>query len=127
MPLELKANLGINWNRGAWSAGWVGRFFDSYLVLNPAVASTANPAIIARQGNGGRVPSQNYHDIFAAYRLNEGGSALTSGILANAEIRVGIQNVFDTKPPIDTRSSLFYSTYGDPRLASYYITLKTAF
>jgi iron complex outermembrane receptor protein len=50
-------------------------------------------------------------------------------LLDNAEIQLGIKNVFNKKPPLDLGNSPlnFYSTLGDPRLASYYLSLKKYF
>jgi hypothetical protein len=122
-PLKFKANFGLSWSRGAWSAGWAGRYFDSYFIINPAIASATNAAIIASQGNGGRVTSQSYHDLYGAFRLDSGAFDL----LSSAEVRVGVQNVFDKLPPIEAGPGRGYSQYADPRLRSYYVTLKMAF
>jgi iron complex outermembrane receptor protein len=124
-PLKLKGNLGVNWSRGPWSAGWVARYFDSYYVINPAVASSTNAQSIINQGNGGYISSQKYHDVFAAYHFAEGTGFMPS-MFKSAEIKLGIQNVFNTEPPVDTRT-VGYSVYGDPRLASYYVSVKAAF
>ena len=127
-PVKFKANFGLNWTRGPWSAGWMGRYFDSYLVINPAVPGFADAQSIANQGNGGRVSSQVYHDLFATYRIGAGASPLLSRMfLSSAELRAGIQNIFNTRPPVDTAYANGYSTFGDPQLASYYMSVKVAF
>ena len=42
--------------------------------------------------------------------------------------QVGIKNIFNTEPPYDFGAEgFFYSFYGDPRLANYYISLKKVF
>lgn len=121
-PLKFKANFGLSWDRGSWSAGWVGRYYDSYMVINPAIANAANASIVRAQGNDGIVKSQNYHDLFGAYRLRGG-----SGFFSDTELRLAVQNVFNTKPPIDFRYVNGYSPYGDPRLAAYSFSVKTSF
>jgi outer membrane receptor protein involved in Fe transport len=125
--LKFKANFGLTWDHGPWNLGWTGRYFDSYLVINPAVASTQNGPALITQGNGGRVSSQIYHDVFAAYRLRGDAMPFGSQFLSGAEVRLGIQNVFNTEPPVDTRTSIGYSSFADPRLASYFLSLKATF
>jgi len=79
-PVKLKANAGLTWSYQSWTLGWVTRYFGSYLVADPAVS----PDQILSQGNGGRVPSQVYHDFFAGYRFakNSGGAGLLPRPLA---------------------------------------------
>jgi outer membrane receptor protein involved in Fe transport len=118
-PLEWKGNLGLNWSYGAWSAGWTARYFSSYVAATTAVVNQL-------QGNGGRVPSQTYHDVFATYRF---GAAAGPTFLDGTDITLGIRNLLDKEPPFDANSSYngYYSTYGDPRLASYWLTVKKRF
>lgn len=126
-PLKFKANAGLTWNYQGWTLGWTARYFDSYLVANPAVPSNADR--ILAQGNDGRVASQAYHDLYTSYRFGQsgGGSMLDSTLFANAEVSLGIKNVFNRTPPFDTGTLYFVSNYGDTRLASYYLTLKLSY
>lgn len=89
------------------------RYFDSYL------AST-NATTLLNQGNGGRVPSQDYHDVFAGYRF-------PANRFAGSEVRLGVKNIFNARAPFDAGSSAFYSGIGDVRGASYYLTVGTSF
>ncbi|MDI1336017.1 MAG: TonB-dependent receptor [Lacunisphaera sp.] len=116
-PLKLKGNIGVNWNRGAWSAGWTLRYFDSYLLSKELLASS-----IPLQGNGGRVDSQVFHDVYVGYRFGSSGSKL----LRRTELQIGVKNVLNTYPTFDA-SAYSYNGYNDPRLASYTITLKKGF
>lgn len=127
IPVEYKANFGARWSRARWSLGWHATYFHSYLVADPTVAANA-PAISA-QGNGGRVGSQLYHDVFAEFKFP---AARTSGwgrVLDGLEVRVGVNNVFNSEPPFDapTIFSDFYSDLGDARLANYFVTIKRRF
>jgi len=133
-PLKFKANAGLTWKYGRWTLNWIVRYFDDYLVANPAIVSSA-PTIL-NQGDNGRVPSQFYHDLSVSHRLGRGFSSdpngrvgrSVSGLLARTEVTVGVKNLFDEEPPFDAATSpRFYSPYGDARLASYFISLKTAF
>jgi outer membrane receptor protein involved in Fe transport len=118
-PLKLKGNIGLNWRHGAWSAGWAARYFDSYV-------AGLTPTINRWQGNGGRVPSQIYHDVFATYRFADDSRV---AVLADTDITLGIKNLFDKEPPFDANNTYngYYSTFGDPRLASYWLGIKKRF
>jgi outer membrane receptor protein involved in Fe transport len=118
-PLEWKGNLGLNWSHGAWSAGWTARYFSSYIA---ATTATINQW----QGNAGRVPSQTYHDVFATYRV---GAQTGATLLEGTDITLGIRNLFDKEPPFDANNAYngYYSTFGDPRLASYWLAIKKRF
>lgn len=123
-PLKFKANAGLTWQYRHLKGGWTTRYFNSYQVaLNPA---TTGAATVANQG-GLRVPSQVYHDVFVGYAFDRGNARLNR-ILADAEIRIGVNNVFNTKPPFDAGdSSYYYSPYGDALLANYYVSLSKKF
>jgi len=125
-PLKFKANAGATWTYRAWTLGWQTRYFDSYFVADPAVASSAT--IILNQGSA-RVPSQIYHDLSAGYRFDEraAGSGLGT-ILSGTDVQLGIRNVFDREPPFDANNIFYYySTFGDPRLSSYYLSVRRSF
>lgn len=117
-PSKLKGNIGVDWSNGRWLAGWSARYIDSYLV-------STNPVTQMSQGGDGYVDSQFYNDVYAGFRA--GGMGLEW--LSNIEVRLGVRNVFDEAPPFDAgnTSNLYYSFYGDPRGASYYLTLKSNF
>jgi outer membrane receptor protein involved in Fe transport len=117
-PPKLKGNLGADWSNGRWLAGWSARYIDSYL-------ASANPVVQLTQGGNGRVDSQLYNDVYAGFRA----AGLGLSWLSNIEVRLGVRNVFDEAPAFDAgnSSNLYYSFYGDPRGASYYLTLKSNF
>lgn len=119
-PLKFKGNAGLTWKRGRWSAGWSTRYFDSYIV-------STNAALQLSQG-GPRVSSQIYHDANVSYRLPQPAGRWGT-VLGRMEITVGGKNVFNREPPFDAgiSASRYYSPYGDPRLSSYYVSVKSAF
>ena len=121
-PLRFRGNASLAWRQGHWDVTWLVRYFDSYVV-------STTPATILNQGGNGRVPSQTYHDVFVRYAHGPVTSATrASRMLGEWEIRVGVKNIFNRKPPFDAGNTVnFYSPYGDPRLAAYYVELKTAF
>ena len=130
-PLKLKGNAGMHWHYRSWTLGWMARYFDAYLAADPRAAPPGSlfDSILLNQGNGGRVPSQIYHDFSASYRLGAGGGTGVTRFVRSAEIKLGINNVFDQRPPFDAFQSpaRLYSPYGDARLANYYLSLTTAF
>lgn len=123
-PLKFKANAGLNWQYGGWSAGWTASYYSSYLVADPSLPTSADLFLI--QGSD-EVPSQIYHDVVASYRF-EGVDRLFSHA-DDLTVRLGVKNVFNKKPPLDAGfySAGFYSPYGDPRLAQYWLSLTTSF
>ena len=115
-PLRLRASGGLTWSRGALTLNWESRYFHHYIV-------STNAVLLPLQGNGGRVPSQVYHDASATYAFDSG-----AGWFENTEVRLGIENVFNKRPPVDTNlTNTLYSPFGDPRLASYSLSLRHRF
>lgn len=128
-PLEFKANAGLSWNLAAWRAGWNVNYFDGYQVNANLTAFDANA--IANQGDGGRVPSQMYHDVFASYDFGLSTPGVLPSWSSGIQVQLGVRNLFNTRPPVDMAAQNFgqsyYSQFGSPRLASYYLTVTTKF
>ncbi len=129
-PLKFKANFGVNWNYRRWTVGWAARYYDSYLV------TSTQPGAVLAQGNGGRVPSQTYHDVFASYRFGTAPAAasdsklrsLAAKLSRRTEVQIGVRNLFNTEPPFEvTNQGNLYSGFVDPRISSYYISVKKTF
>lgn len=122
-PSKFRATAGLLWSRAAWRVGWNTNYYHSYY-LSPFSSGEE----IAFQGNGGVVPKQIYHDVFANYNFGSAGSA-ASELLENTEIQIGIRNVFNKAPPIDANARWIgmFSPFGDPRMATYTLSIKKAF
>lgn len=127
-PLKWKGSASLLWQKNNWTAGWSSQYFHLYHIIHPpgsGIAPLLNPGIIARQGDD-RIPSQLYHDIFVAYRF--GSSSYR--VLRGSEVSLGVMNIFDAKPPVivtanlDQLSRSTYSTYGDPRLRRFQLTIR---
>jgi outer membrane receptor protein involved in Fe transport len=121
-PLKWRANAGVDWKSGSWGIGWNTQFYGSYRVCESI--ETAFTCGQAETWQGGRkVRSQAYHDIYVSYTFKDGG------ILADANIRVGIQNLFDKKPPTVASGidQVGYSSFGDPRLQRFTLALRKHF
>jgi outer membrane receptor protein involved in Fe transport len=119
-PSKYKANSAITWSARGWTAGWNSRYISSYTVSTAA-------ATIQNQG-GPTVPSQIYHDVFVKYRFADLTGGVVNSALANLEVKLGVTNVLNKEPPYDAfASNVYYSLYGDPRLATYQLSLSKAF
>jgi len=115
-PIDTRINASLVWNRQQWGAGWAAQYYDSYHI------DPGSTTAILEQG-GIKVSSQLYHDAFVRYRLPE-----RSTVWGGLEITFGIKNLFDKIPPLDmSRTTFFYSTFGDPRMRRLYVNIKKTF
>lgn len=126
-PLVWRGNLGLDWKRGPWSASWNMQYYDSYLGYSATASPVDITNYILNQG-AAKIPSQSYHDVSASYDFG----TTTDGwrrYFSNTRITLGVQNVFNTSPPIlaGTAAVGGFSGYGDPRLARYNLTLRKLF
>src|SRR5262249_23216034 len=60
-PLEWRGNVGATFKTGQWEFGWNAQYFDSYSPGNIGEGSAFVATAVERQG--GRIPSQIYHDL----------------------------------------------------------------
>lgn len=128
-PLEWRGNGGLEWSKGGLSVSWNAQFYDSYFVYGSYDMATSNGQLIVQnaitaQGEE-RIPSQMYHDLSISYDFGE-----SSSIFNDVTIFAGFQNVFNTEPPVIASSSYLmsgYSTYGDPRLRRFTLSLRKGF
>ena len=89
----------------------------------PNGQSIVDSAITAQGAR--RIPSQSYSDLHISYDFKN-----AKGLLDGVRISAGIQNIFDKKPPVVAISSYIqagYSTYGDPRLRRFTVSLRKSF
>lgn len=116
-PLKFRANAALTWNRGAWSAGWVTSYFDSYPQYN-----VGTNIYVQAQGSS-HVPSQMYHDISGAYRFE------STGLFDGVTLQFGVKNLFNDKPPLDVYfpAYLYSSPFGSTRLRSLWASVGKRF
>ncbi len=114
--LKWQGSAVLSWDHRSWGVAWGARFYDSYF-------KRSDHSVVENQGSA-KIPSQTYHDLSISFQP---GVVSHSAFLANSELRLGIKNVFNSKPPIDVESAFFYSTFGDPRLANYYLSVRKDF
>ncbi len=128
-PLLWQGNGGFDWQRGGLNVQWNTQVFNSYNIYNTADPATASgtaaiASAVALQGDR-KVPLQTYSDLFVAYEFRGAG-----GILDGLRLSAGIQNIFNKTPPaiaITTYRASGYSTYGDPRLRRFTLSLRKSF
>jgi outer membrane receptor protein involved in Fe transport len=126
--LEWRGNLGFDWTLGAWSLGWNMQYYDSYFVYNSTSSNPTMDLAVLNQGSD-TIPRQMYHDLIATYRFDH-AAGFAGGLLANSELSLGIQNAFNTSPPIiasQLTTDAGYSFYGDPRLRRYSMVFRKSF
>ncbi len=129
-PLDWRGNIGLTWDRGPLTLAWNAQLYDSYFIYSIFDSQEPTSDPILSQGSD-TIPRQIYHDLIATWRF-DGGAAGLGGLLADAEISLGIQNLFDKLPPIlaDTEPAAprpTYSHYGDARLRRYTLSLRKSF
>ena len=120
-PLKWRGNIGIDWSKNDWSAGWNAQYYNSYR----ACQSTQSPFSCNQwetwQG-ASKVPSQMYHDVYVSYSF-----ATESGVLRGTDISFGVNNVFNNHGPTIS-SGLAYAvgatSYVDPRLRRFTLSLR---
>jgi iron complex outermembrane recepter protein len=118
-------NGSLSWSKGPLLIGWNAQFTHSYQVDSGFGASPQN---IVRQGNGGKVDGQIYHNLFAQYDFKVSRlEGVSRKIIGDSQIQVGVRNVFNKPPPFDINQSdanNYISPVGDPRMATYYLSFS---
>ena len=102
------------------------QFFDNQ-EIRASEEPAANTEYYVRQQNAVFVPSQTYHDVSFRYEMGQGRFF---SVLDGLRLSGGVQNVFNTHPPIDVRNSslgLGLSYFGDPRLRRYTFQVVKSF
>lgn len=119
-----KGNMGIDWERKAWSAGWSMRYFGSYKTRNTA-------ADLTRQGSD-TVSSQASHDVVAGYRFDtrrgydSADGSWQGKLLSGVSLQVGVRNVLNTPPSFDAVYR-YFSPYGESRPRSFWVNVRKSF
>jgi len=126
---KFKGNLGLDWSKGSFFAGWMAQYVGPY--TEGSEYGLGGSLSYEVQTVNGWVSGQIYHDVYVGYRTGKAGPAarLWGRALAGITVRLGVNNVFDKIPPYDgsTGLSQLYSSYGDARLATYILSVKKDF
>lgn len=118
--LRWRANFGIDWDKGPWSVQWSAQYFDEFNICNADLSATDCATRQASQG-AEHIPVQIYHDLSVRYKVGTAYKAL-----AGFELALGIQNLFDTKPPASFLGASG-AAYGDLRLRRFTFSLSKHF
>jgi outer membrane receptor protein involved in Fe transport len=135
-----KSNAGITWERKRWTLGWTARHFSSYHQYGApggpaATAGLVNVAatnILLAQG-ASTIPSQTYHDLMVGYSFPPkvpGNSRRLAALWSDLGVTLGVRNVFNQAPPFDVfrdAAGFYMSSYGDPRLRTYWLSVRKGF
>lgn len=122
-PLTLRGNGGLGWSAGRWRADLNVQAYSRYDVTYTAKTFlTQEQSALNRLAQGGtKAPAQAYADLEVSYEqpLRDAPGGLTS-----IEYRLGVHDLFDSRPPLllidnvaatQPVEALYYSPYGDPR------------
>lgn len=128
-PLDWQGNGGVDWERGAWRVRWNTQFYNGYNVFLTQDPDTPSGAAIIAQNielqGASRIPRQTYSDVHLSYDFQD-----RPGLLSGARLSAGVLNVFNQTPPVIAITSYTqagYSTYGDPRLRRFSLSLTKTF
>lgn len=106
--LAFKGTAGLMWSNDRINVGWRARYFDSYYLRQ-------DRAIVALAGSN-KIRGQMYHDLFARLEVRE-----------RLFLDLGVNNVLNTRPPLDLTVNRSNSRLGDPRGAVYRAALTRRF
>ncbi|MES2692390.1 MAG: TonB-dependent receptor [Verrucomicrobiota bacterium] len=119
---EWRGNLTLTWQRGSWSAGWFANYFGEF--ASTAAATTkviydalGQPKDITVINDNGilryylRVEPLVTHNAYVAYRFTR----TSRPWLRDLSVRFGVNNVFDTWPPLADTAEAFQVGTADPR------------
>jgi iron complex outermembrane recepter protein len=126
---KLKGSGGITWQGAKYSFGWSMTYVDKFLAYSSTAPAAAVANVILNQGDNGQVSAQSYHEVFGTYRFGRQTARGLQKLLNGIELQVGVRNIFNKRPPYQiignpSSPASYVSGYGDPRLATYYVTLK---
>lgn len=129
-PLKWRGNLGVDWARGRWSAGWNTQYYASQFLYGFNNFTTTPSQIATTILNNGtdRYPTQFYHDVLVGYQFGHHGEGWRR-VFSDVKLSVGVQNIFNHYPPplASAGDSLGFQGIDDPRLRRYSISIKKHF
>lgn len=112
--LRFRGTLTAAYTSATWSLGARARHFSGYYLFYRDPATGEYP-VNPNQASD-RIGGSTFFDLFGSLRLPMG-----------TELRAGINNVFNRKPPVDVTRGFGYAPYGDPRLRSFFLSATQRF
>lgn len=123
-PLVWQGNGGLDWTFHNLGVQYNAQYYGPYNVYDPTYSQDNIDFYTLFQGSS-KIRHQVYHDLYVSYAI-----PASSGVLHGIRLAAGIQNLFNTSPPIIASGSFSaggYSGYGDPRLRRFTLTLRKSF
>jgi hypothetical protein len=113
------ANAALTWQLRGTTFSWFTQYHGPYFY-------SADHSVDLNQGRA-EASSAFYHDFSVSRRFGQHGASSFSW-LSGTELLLGIKNVFNTAPRIQVENGMnSFDSRVDPRLASYYVTVRKAF
>lgn len=133
---RFRGNLGVNWRRGRWSAGWFTTYYGTYVDTGASTTkevyeALGKPEYISMYQDSGGVMRYRYlvtasvnHNANLGYTIGR----VRNSLFSNTSIRVGINNVMDAEPPVaDEDSGYRRGAATNPRGRSFYAQVSKRF
>lgn len=108
--LRFRGTLTANYSTKQWSIGARARHTSGYYLRYKDPATSEYPVVLNQGAN--RVSGSTFFDLFGSFSFPTG-----------TELRAGINNIFNKRPPIDVTRTSGYAPYGDPRLRSFFVNV----
>lgn len=126
---EWKGNVALNWKLGPWSAGWFTSYFGAY--ADTSASTTA--AIYEALGRPESIMVFNDNGINRYYMrvkpaiLHNVRVSHAFGRSADTRLTIGVNNVFDTPPPVADEDEGFFVGTANPRGRQFKLSLERRF
>jgi iron complex outermembrane receptor protein len=122
-PTKWRASGGMTWEKGLWGAGWNFTHLGSSLMYAASSDATAQRATFMRTQGTFRRPSQMSNDVFLKYRFSA-QPLHAAQLLADAELMVGVKNVFNEYFVLAETGPGLFSLMAGPHLRSYSVSFS---
>ncbi|MBI5692279.1 MAG: TonB-dependent receptor [Verrucomicrobia bacterium] len=117
-----RANANLSWRQGAWSAGWFTSYFGTYVdagaqTTQQIYEALGRPDYIQVFNSNGvtiytlRVDPYIQHNSWVSYRFAKSAPRWLQG----ASLRLALNNVFDTEPPLTSDQYGYRTSTANPR------------
>jgi hypothetical protein len=129
-----RANASVSWRKGPVSAGWFTSYFGSFVdtsaaTTEPITRALGYPDYIKIFNDNGitrylyRVKPAINHNAWISYRFEKGSRAWLRGVT----VRCGVNNVFDTEPPLADEQYGYFTGSANARGRTFTFDLSRKF
>lgn len=131
---DWRASASLNWRRAQWSAGWFTNYFGGFVDTSASTTEAVynalgQPSHIAPFDDNGvmrylwKVDPYIQHNAWVSYRFKDTDHRW----LKRMTVRFGVNNVFDTEPPVADETYGFFTGSANPRGRQFTIDLTQRF